>query len=155
MAIRIMLREEAPPLSPFGIYVARILDEHAQTAAWLAAEIGIRPQTISAWKSRRTAAPSPLTVYKVAAVFERAFGVPRDQTAAAAGYPFRWSETPDAQRGRLDALVAASPRLARNLTRAVALPARELDELLSLVEAFLTAREGSLGRRHRRTRPPE
>lgn len=147
-------------MSAFGTYVQSVLDEHNRTvpkeerltSLWLAQQIGVAPQTVSAWK-RRDTEPLPATVYKVALLFEREFGVPRERTAAAAGYPFRWSNNGHDQQTRMDALAAASPRFARNMERAAGLPARELDELMSFIEVFL-ARHG--GRRtRRRKRPPE
>ena len=127
-------------MSTFGIFILETLAAHGKNAAWLAEQIGVRPQTVSAWKTKADRNPKPAIAYKVARIFEQEFGISHDRTAQAAGYPFRFSDTPDEQSRRLNDLAAASPRAARNFTRIAKLPSREQDEVLSIIEAWMATK---------------
>lgn len=127
-------------MSSFGIYIVETLDANGKNAAWLAERIGVKPQTVSSWKRKPDRLPKPGLAYKVAAIFEKEFGIPHDRTAEAAGYPFHFSADQTEQQQRIQALAAASPRAASNFARIARLPSDDQDEVLSMIETWMSTR---------------
>lgn len=136
-------------MSTFGTFVETILRQYDKTDEWLAEQIGVSKSAISAWRNKANREPKPATAYAVAVVFEREFGIAHERTAEAAGYPFNFSKDENARSSRLNALAAASPRVARNFERIARLSPVEQDEIMSMFEAW----EASRRRRRRKGRP--
>jgi len=134
-------------MSTFGIYIAETLETHGKNAAWLAERIGVKPQTVSAWKTKIGRNPKPGLAYKVADIFLKEFGIPHDRTAEAAGYPFTFSPSEGHRNDRLQSLASASPRAAKNFERIARLPAQEQDEVLSMIEVWIVTRKQRVGKR--------
>lgn len=133
-------------MSTFGAKVFEILDRIGQDAAWLARQTGISEAAISKWKLDGKRQPKPSSVLLVAKAFEP-HGVTLDELSEAAGMAHIPSLDIGDRERRLLELVRTNPRAQRVWDRMQGLTPDEVDEMLSMNEAWIAARKGRRTRR--------
>lgn len=122
----------------FGGYVEDVLDKHGQTTVWLSSRTGIRRSTMQHWKNP-DAIPRPISVRKIANVFQSEFQIDPDETARAAGYVLVPSANNEERMARLAAAGAAAPEIARQIDRILALPTEAQEEMVRYIDAWFIA----------------
>jgi transcriptional regulator with XRE-family HTH domain len=123
-------------MNAWGLKVLELLRAENQKPAWLANQTKISRSTIGNWlNSQHRIRPEPDNVAKVA----KAFGLETRDLAPYAGYPIVDSLNSEHREARKAAPILA-PRIARMGDLLEELSARDQDTVISMVEAFVTAR---------------
>jgi hypothetical protein len=126
-------------MSNFGTKVHEILARIGKDPAWLAAETGITPAAISKWKLDPNRTPKASSVKRVAKALAP-HGVTLEELADSAGYSIIGSTTMTEREDRLLEFMRSQPRAPRVWDRMQLLTPAEQDEVLSLIEAWMTTR---------------